>query len=115
MYAFECDLCLNKKYFSCFFQIPVPAFILVCDGERGRGQQSSALHAELSFSKQAFYPEGLLVILTCSLLRIQLCLEKLGVDEVVVVRRSLRFNPSKFLHKSSCRLSLLSFNLVNNL
>lgn len=28
---------------------------------------------------------------------------------------SLRFNPSKFLHKSSCRLSLLSFNLVNNL
>lgn len=32
------------------------------------------------------------------------------MDEVMVVRRSLRFNPGRFLHKSSFRLSLLSFD-----
>lgn len=78
----------------------------------GKGKRRADLcsHVELSFSKQVSHPESLLVIVTCSLLKIQSMSREAGERWGLVLKRLLRQNPHRFIHKCSLMLSLLSLN-----
>lgn len=83
-------------------------------GEGKRRAEQCSLHRDALF-QTGFWAWSPFLIITCCLSRMSLCPERLGTDAAVVLRRALRVSPGRRLHKSALRLSLLYFNVGNNL
>lgn len=98
-----------------FSQVPVPAFVLIGCGEREKEEQNSAPLQSSAFANRLFTLKAFWSVSSVLSRGSSLCPERLEMDEAVLLRRVLRFSPCRFLHQSSLRLSLLYFNLVNNL
>ena len=89
-----------------FLRFQLLLFVLVGCGEREEEEQNSAPPWSSAFPDRLCTLKAFWSVSPVLLGRSSLRLERLEMDEAVLLRRVLGFSPCRFLHKSSHRLSL---------